>query len=418
MTRDHPPMMAFHSTATGRPDHPDRERAPRGAAQIKERNAVHEFFPGNYRWSYNTHLALAAGGPFGDVALILPELSAASGTAEADEAWHLAWAKLAGIAEARGLDGLTGNSRSEALFLSALYHTIAEHFIPPADPKRLESYGEVLRTFDLARDAAPYSVERVLVPYEGTTLPGYFMPAAAQGPAPTVIFICGLDTTKELWFLRARRQFTDRGMNCLFIDTPGIGEALRLQSLYTRHDYEKPVSAIVDYLVSRSEVDPDRIGLIGSSLGGYYVSRAAAFEPRLAATIAWGANYDYHRVWIRRMTTGGLLGAPKFQIMFITGTDSVEEAVEKLVHFRLEEFAERISCPFLIMHGADDLQVSIDDAKPMLDVIGSQDKELKVFDGINGGSAHTQFDNHLPALHFAADWMAGKLDSGTAVRGG
>ena len=108
-------------------------------------------------------------------------------------------------------------------------------------------------------------------------MPAYFLPGEGPGPRPTAIFVCGLDTTKELWFLRARRQFADRGISSLFIDTPGIGEALRLRKMVTRADYEKPIAAAIDFLQSRSDVNSNAIGLIGSSLGGYYVARAAAF---------------------------------------------------------------------------------------------------------------------------------------------
>ena len=61
------------------------------------------------------------------------------------------------------------------------------------------------------------------------------------------------------------------------------------------------------------------------------------------------------------------------------------------------------------MHGAEDQQVLMDDAHAMFAAIGSKDKRMVVFDGENGGAAHTQFDNHLPALHVCADWIAEKL---------
>jgi dienelactone hydrolase len=362
-----------------------------------------EFFPGNYRWSYNTLLAFAAGGQLGDFALIHGSLSKNAGN---DDAWHEQWARLARILERRARSG-SRFTAAENYFLASLYHTISEHFIPPADPKRLASYREVLRTFDAGREASTHPVERVLVPFEGTTLPAYFVPAGQRGPA--AIFICGLDTTKELWFLRARFQFAARGINALFIDTPGIGEALRLQKLVTRYDYEKPVAAAIDWLEKRPEVDKARIGIVGSSLGGYYAARAAAFEPRLKAAVAWGAIYDYYAVWKRRMEGKGIVAAPRFQLMFITGTDSMEAAVEKIKNFRIADFAARIRCPFLVMHGAEDQQVLMDDARAMYQAIGSADKEMIIFDGENGGAAHTQFDNHLPALQVCADWMARKL---------
>jgi len=368
---------------------------------------MHEFFPASYRWSYNTLLAFAAGGQLGDIALILPKLEQSGND---DDAWHREWAWLARVLERRAAAGSRQSAFANYL-LASLYHTISEHFIPPAEPLRLASYREVLRTFDEARSRAPYDIARVEVPYEGTALPAYFVPAQgadAQGK-PAAIFLCGLDTTKELWFLRARSAFAERGINALFIDTPGIGEALRLRGLPTRYDYEKPVSAAIDWLSGRGEVDPARIGVVGSSLGGYYVTRAAAFEPRLRAAVAWGVIYDYREVWVKRLTAGGAVAAPKFQLMFVTGTDSMERAMDHVRDFRVQDIGARVSCPFLIMHGANDRQVPEGDAQAMFDAIGARDKEMVVFDGENGGSAHCQFDNHLPALQTCADWLARKL---------
>lgn len=367
---------------------------------------MYEFFPGNYRWSYNTLLALCAGGQVGDVDLVLQRLQGKTGD---DAAWHDAWAWLASVVEERAGRAKTRPSASESWFLASLYHTISEHFILPADPRRLASYGEVLRTFERGRALAPWPLERVLVPFEGSTLPAYFLPAPGPGPHPTIITVCGLDTTKELWFLRVRDALAVRGMNALFLDTPGIGEALRYNRLYTRFDYEKPIGAAIDWLFGRSEVDRERTGILGSSLGGYYVSRAAAYEPRLKAAVAWGAIYDYHAVWVRRTTVGGTLATPAFQLMYITGTDSMAAAMEKVKDFRVAMYGERITCPFLVMHGAEDLQVLMEDAQKMFDAIGSRDKALKIFTGADGGPAHCQFDNHLPALHYAADWLVEKL---------
>jgi dipeptidyl aminopeptidase/acylaminoacyl peptidase len=177
----------------------------------------------------------------------------------------------------------------------------------------------------------------------------------------------------------------------------------------TRAASEKPVAAAIDWLEQGAEVDKGRIGIVGSSLGGYYVAGAAAYEPRLKAAVAWGAIYDYHRVWVRRMQGQGLVAAPRFQLMFITGTQTMEDAVERVRDFRIAGFADRIRCPFLVMHGAEDQQVTIEDARAMYDAIGSPDKDIVVFTGENGGPVHTQFDNQLPAMQVCADWVAKKL---------
>jgi dienelactone hydrolase len=366
---------------------------------------VYEFFPGNYRWSYNTLLAFAAGGQLGDIALIHPMLARGVGD---DTVWQREWSRLAQILERRAQGG-SRCTAAENYFLASLYHTISEHFMRPSSPDRLASYQDVLRTFDRGRETSSYPIERVLIPFDGATLPAYLVPGVGAGRRPAAIFICGLDTTKELWCLRARQQLSLRGITALFVDTPGIGEALRLQKLVTRADYEKPVAAVIDWLETRAEVDSQRIGLVGSSLGGYYVARAAAFEPRVKATVAWGAIYDYHRVWQRRLRGNGVVAAPAFQLMFITGTNDMGAAVEAVRDFRVADFASRIRCPFLLMHGLEDQQVVMEDARAMFDAVGSADKQMIVFDGESGGSAHTQFDNHLPALQVCADWLERKL---------
>jgi dienelactone hydrolase len=369
-----------------------------------------ELFPGNYRWSYNTWAALAAGGEFGDVSLILDRLRQSGAD---DEVWYEAWTWLADQLERRAQAALAIGTRASAgehYFLASLYHKIAEQFVPPADALRPQSYARALGTFEKARAMSDHGIERVLVPYEGQTLPAYFIPAFNKsGPNAAVMFLCGLDTTKEITYLRIRDKLASRGISCLAIDTPGVGEALRIGKIYTRYDYEVPVVAAVDYLQSRDDVDRDRIGIIGSSLGGYYVARAAAFEPRLRAVVAWGANYDYHAVWHRRLNVGGAIAAPTFQLMYITGTDTMDAAMKHIEKFKVEPIGQRITCPFLVAHGQDDQQISIDDAKKMFVTIGSKDKELKIFDGENGGAAHCQFDNHLPALLYISDWLTKKL---------
>src|SRR6185312_934759 len=132
---------------------------------------MYEFFPGNYRWSYNTWCALAAGGEFGDISLILPRLSEHEGD---DDRWLVAWNWLAQRVEARAAERLENGSHASAAdsyLLASLYHKISEQFVPPSDPRRLQSYESALGTFEQARALNGAGIERVLVPYEDTILP-------------------------------------------------------------------------------------------------------------------------------------------------------------------------------------------------------------------------------------------------------
>ncbi len=85
-------------------------------------------------------------------------------------------------------------------------------------------------------------------------------------------------------------ELAARGISTLMVDCPGSGEALRFLGLKARVETEDWAKACVDYLETRSDVDPDRVGLAGWSLGGYYAPRAAAFEKRLKLVVAWGAR--------------------------------------------------------------------------------------------------------------------------------
>ena len=100
--------------------------------------------------------------------------------------------------------------------------------------------------------------------------------------APIVIMVNGADSVKEEYHNWAR-QFVRRGLNVLTMDGPGQGEMLG--RLPMRPDaWEEPIGAAIDALADSGRVDTSRVGLWGSSMGGFLVLRAAAFEPRSRST--------------------------------------------------------------------------------------------------------------------------------------
>jgi hypothetical protein len=96
-----------------------------------------------------------------------------------------------------------------------------------------------------------------------------------------------LATAERLYFNGGGAAGLRRGYNVLCFEGPGqSGACLLDNSLVFRYDYEVPIGAVIDYAVSRPDVDPGRIAAIGYSMGGYFVPRAAAFDKRIAACVA------------------------------------------------------------------------------------------------------------------------------------
>ena len=192
-----------------------------------------------------------------------------------------------------------------------------------------------------------------------------------------MIFFDGFDITKEIMALTVKETFRRRGWNCITIDSPGVGEPLRLRNVPSRFDYEVPAGAVIDYLETRPDVDASRIAVMGISLGGYYAPRAAAFEPRIKACVAWGAILDYGGTWVKRLETQTkTTSVPYFQLPWVMGAATFDEAMEKVRKFDLTEALPHITQPTLILHGESDKQIPLADAQRAFELVGSKDKEL------------------------------------------
>jgi hypothetical protein len=141
-------------------------------------------------------------------------------------------------------------------------------------------------------------IEQVSIPYEGTALRGfYFRGKSAKEKRPLLILNNGSDgSALDMWMLGAAGA-TARGYDCLTFDGPGQGYALLKQGLHFRPDWERVITPVVDFALSRPGVDPKRIAIQGISQGGYWVPRAVAFEKRIAAAIADPGVVDVSTSW-------------------------------------------------------------------------------------------------------------------------
>ncbi len=381
------------------------------------RSHLYEYFPGNFVWSQsiNSMIDMANWGAssMGEIDQVGRRLQGKQGDADAwfDE-WHAMAAEMACKAIAADAAGHALTAGTNYLH-AGVYYLYAERFIAP-DARKMASYRQCMYCFEQGFKRRFPSVERVAVPYQGTTLPAYFMQAPGAGPKPTVVCFDGLDLCKEMSVLFAGVELANRGYHTLAIDGPGQGEALRLQNIPSRYDYEAPGTAAFDYCAARADVDARRIGVMAFSMGGYYAPRIAAFEKRYAACVAWGAHYDYHAVWLKRrkhMEAGGKnTSSSMFQLPWVMGTSDMDSAMEKIKAFTLEGVADRIECPILIVHGEHDTIVPVEWAYKLNDAVTrAKKKTFKVFTVADGGSEHCHGDNRIVGSNYVADWVADNL---------
>jgi dienelactone hydrolase len=242
----------------------------------------------------NFAVLLSLGFTYANIADVGETLSTIERIPEGDiEAWVTEWTatadRLVQQADACLAGGHTVSARTKLLRASTYYDHASAQSPGTKDPSRYTSLWERHRTcWDRAVEIFECPVERVRIPYEGTTLEGYlFTPAGeAPTPRPTVILNNGSDGPVISQWSMGGRAAIARGWNALTFDGPGEGAALHRQQLYFRPDWEHVMTPVVDWLVQRPEVDTAKIALQGISQGGYWATRAAAFEHRLAALVA------------------------------------------------------------------------------------------------------------------------------------
>jgi dipeptidyl aminopeptidase/acylaminoacyl peptidase len=265
-------------------------------------------------------------------------------------------------------------------------------------------------------------IEPVEIPYANASLPGLLVHpdprASGRRPAPAMVFFDGFDVTKELQYGFGIPDLAARGIGCLIVDGPGNGESVRFRNLPLIAETERYATPVFDYLAGRQEFDPKRIGVMALSLGGYYAPRAAALEPRFACCVAWGAQWDYHDIWKRRLElldSGKVLSlsVPPEHLQWVLGVPDRASALKKLEGFRLDGIVQKIACPFLLVHGAGDEQIPLALAQKCFDAVGSKKKTFKVFEREEGGFHHCQVDDVTIGVHYMWDWVEDVLRPGT-----
>jgi len=384
-----------------------------------------EYFEDNYVWNMGVNLALAMGGSIGDIDDASRSLRPLATTRDhtVAEKFYAAWTdlgaklrRLAQVDEARGRL-LSAGAKYRRAFT---YFIQAERMQRPDFAPRKQAYREALDCFALFLKHTRQNCRRVEVPYLNASLPALLVtPPNSTDNAPCMVHFDGLDVTKEIIYLvGVPGALAERGVATLVVDNPGVGESLRLRGLHNGPEAEIPAKAAVDFLQSTPGVDRNRIGIIALSLGGYHAPRAAAFEPRFKCCVAWGANYDWGETQRRRYESRDQrLPVPHYwdHVGWVFGKSSVEDVVTVSEKLSLKGILHRIKCPILCIHGENDRQIPLSQAKQLIaDCTSSPKAELYVQTLADGGAEHCGVDNVAPTREVICDWIAEVLGGNLA----
>lgn len=333
----------------------------------------------------------------------LPDLVQLRRTITSWSQWFDSWAELAASYEDAGeqaeRDGRLVTA-GECFWQSSICWQYAQFLWFHEPSQRLHGQRRKVETY---RRSAPYLLppaERVDIPFEDTSIPGYFRSAEGDGRAPCALLIGGLESTKEESY-RFENLLLRRGVSTFAFDGPGQGEYFEQRPL--AEDFERYASAVLDHVVARPDVDADRVGVLGRSLGGYLAVRAAALEPRLRACVAWGALFDLAAFFDQM--------EPRTQdgFCYITGiSDRLEARAAAERAIDLTAVAAELDRPLYILHGARDPLIPIDQAYK-LDAHTRQAPTTLVIEPGGDHCAHNLYHRVRPAM---ADWLAQHLEAG------
>ena len=242
-------------------------------------------------------------------------------------------------------------------------------------------------------DTSPYLIEdyqEVSFPSRDpdVTISAWFIPAkdTDSAAAPTVIIVHGYnDCRQRAAILTPAAMLHNNGFNVLAIDLRGHGESAEGARMAAGTEEYRDVLGAWDWLLTEKGFLPERIGLMGFSLGGATVTIAAAQEPRVAAVWEDSAFADFLDILKLELQDSGIPSffAPgaAFVGRLISGDDiTAIRPVDAVTKFE--------GRPYYIVHGDADTRIPVSQATRLAETINANGGVVKPW--ILPGTAHIE----------------------------
>ena len=323
-------------------------------------------------------------------------------------------------------------SAREAFLRAANSYRAAEYYATVGGEPRAVLGQKTCRCFQKAMALSEHHCEAVEIPYGGKSLPGYFMTPHGGPGKKAIAIMSGFDGTCEETYFQAGLAGLERGYNVLLFAGPGQVDCLRRHpEMYFIPEYEKPVSAVLDWLASRPEAAPGKTALYGISFGGYFATRAAAhIKSGIDALIVNSPIVDLHAYMVGFMPYDPAEMPDEYD--FEPGNEPEEvlqdksytqenrrnsialsrrfgRASFKSVFVRLKEFKvgsvlENIACPCLSLVGEGE------GGEPAAQALAFENKvkgqvTSHAFSAMQGADSHCQVGNLAISNAVVYDWL-------------
>ncbi len=292
-------------------------------------------------------------------------------------------------------------------------YRMAQHPIFYDDnPVKLKLNEKLREMVDRRNEVASYPIERVEVPFDdGKTISCLLYLLPDRRKAPCVIYVPGMDQTKEAFPRAANNVVINRGMHILSMDGPGQGNANIQKIRAVADNYERAGAAVMDYLKNRPEVDGDRIGVYGISMGSYWSLRLASYDHRPAALASGVACFNPNNTIFTQ-------SSPRFKqvFMYMAGIDDEDDFDQMAATMTVKGYADKITCPTLLVTGEFDPLCPLEDAIEVFQDLTCR-KEMWVIENQFHPLWHIPNLGGLDCHQYVIDWLQRVLTDGTTNHG-